>query len=554
MSFLTNTWVRYFDRTYQQIKDSVLTRLGAKVPEITDHTENNPYVAQIGIFAGIAEMLGYYIDNGARESHIASMRLYASAVNLAQAADYKIIGSLPYMADVTFSANSPVPSNVTIPSGTVCSTETGIQYVTQADATILSGQVISNPVGASQYSVVSDAILPDATGEPNPEITIADKVVHNSIVLRVNSITWSPVDTLAYSLPTDQHFVQTVNEYKQPVIYMGNGTSGAYPGVGETLRADYKTTLGSEGKAEAGEINTIVSSLTLPVGVQLTVTNLNAAVGGQDVETLDQLKSHIPQHTRTLQRAITAKDYADILEMAPGVLKAGVYFSCGKTIQGYIVPDGGGIASQPLLDSTLAYINERKMITTKVVVLPAGELKFLIQVDVNVNPSYLNAEVAEAVKQSILKEFMPERQEINGTVYKSDIYQRIENTPGVVNSVITQFVPVPYARPLTDTTPVLDWDREITVASVSRVRWRIIVISSTSFQLVRENALVGTYPMGVPVTYQEISLQLNAGVYVAGQQWEFITYPYMSERIGLGEPSLPAVYYSDIVVNATGGM
>lgn len=63
---LENPWIGYTDRTFQQIKDNVLTKFQNLVPEITDHTESNTWVKGISIWAGVTEMLGYYIDNRAR--------------------------------------------------------------------------------------------------------------------------------------------------------------------------------------------------------------------------------------------------------------------------------------------------------------------------------------------------------------------------------------------------------------------------------------------------------------------------------------------------------
>src|ERR1035437_8403246 len=137
MGFLTNKWARYWDRTYQQIKDSVLTRLGATVPEITDHTENNPYVVEIDIFAGTHEQLGYYVDNAGRESFIDGCRLYRSAVSAARLLAYKIIGNLAYCVNVVFTLNKTNATgiDITIPAGTVVSSGT-IPYVAQANAVI----------------------------------------------------------------------------------------------------------------------------------------------------------------------------------------------------------------------------------------------------------------------------------------------------------------------------------------------------------------------------------------------------------------------------------
>ncbi len=75
---LDNPWVGYITRSYQQIKDSLLSRMVTNNPEITDHSESNILVIIIGMFAGIAEMLGYYIDNMAREAFIATARKFTS--------------------------------------------------------------------------------------------------------------------------------------------------------------------------------------------------------------------------------------------------------------------------------------------------------------------------------------------------------------------------------------------------------------------------------------------------------------------------------------------
>jgi hypothetical protein len=48
---MQNNWVNYFDRSYSQIKSSVLYRLGISNPEIKDHSEGNPLVMIISIFA-----------------------------------------------------------------------------------------------------------------------------------------------------------------------------------------------------------------------------------------------------------------------------------------------------------------------------------------------------------------------------------------------------------------------------------------------------------------------------------------------------------------------
>ena len=52
-----NKWVGYLDRTYQQIKSSVLSKLSIYLPEMTDHTESNPFIIEVDVWAGLTEHL-----------------------------------------------------------------------------------------------------------------------------------------------------------------------------------------------------------------------------------------------------------------------------------------------------------------------------------------------------------------------------------------------------------------------------------------------------------------------------------------------------------------
>ena len=126
---LDNKWIRYIDRTYQQIKDRVLTDMQVLVPEITDHTESNPYVNMLSIWAGIAEMLGYYIDNAAREAHLSQARLYWSGVKIANAYDYRIHSHLASSADLTFRLNKMAVSDIQIPANTEVQNEAGVRFL-----------------------------------------------------------------------------------------------------------------------------------------------------------------------------------------------------------------------------------------------------------------------------------------------------------------------------------------------------------------------------------------------------------------------------------------
>ena len=545
---LENNWVRYVDRTYQQIRDRVLTDMQVLTPEITDHTESNPFVKMLSIWAGVAEMLGYYIDNAAREAHLMIARLYWSGVKIAKSYDYRIHSYLPSTGEVTFKVEDPAISALIIPANTELRNVDGIKFFTLADAIIPIGQ-IEVTTTVKQYEPVATTNLGVSTGVPLQEFVIDDNVVDGSVVVRVNGLGWNAKETLGYELGGSTSFVQTVNEYGKPIIRFGDDVNGKIPPSGSTITVEYQRTEGADGNTGTGTITEIVTPLTF----EATCYNVVRTSGGSDVESLAQLKRRIPKANRTLMRAVTEQDFIDITELKAGVSKAGVYYSCGKAVDVYIVPDGGGVASAPLIADTQAWLNERRIITVGVKVLSAGEIRIKLGIRLQVLPQYTRNVVVDNVRTNLTNFLSFLKQEIGGEVQLSDIYEVIENTDGVKNSNIEVMKPQPYARPVGTNTLTLNWDSDIQNASNSNKKWQIKMISATIFELTRDNSMLGVFNVDDVVSFPEITFKVLAGAYTVGMVWEFYTYPFYG-TIDLQEPSLPVSIPSDISIIATGGL
>jgi hypothetical protein len=552
MGFLQNTWVRYYDRSYQQIKDRVITALQFRVPEITDHTSSNIFIKMVDIWAAIAEQLGYYIDNAAREAHLDSCRLYSSGISHARSADYRVKGRLAANGSVTFTLSGVSANPYIIPYGTlVKSIDTGIIYTTVNTLTIPAGE-LSGTVDVLQHEAVNGAIIGLSTGAVDQEIVVNEKMVDNTLILRVAGVLWTPVDTFAFSKPTDLHYLQTVSKTGFGVVIFGDGINGKIPEAGASLTGDYKITEGDLGSTDVGTVNTIVSELVLPDGLTLTVNNTNRIVGGANVETLDKIKSSVPKFKRTLDRAVTEQDYIDVAELAAGVNKAGLLFSCGKTIDIFIVPEGGGLASNVLINATQEYFRKKKMITTNPVIKPAGELRTKLKIFINANPQFRNEDVANTVKAALLDFISFKFQDIKGELHLSDIYYLVEKEDGVKNSRIVTMTPIPYARPLDENVLQLAWTPTVKVGSVATIVWKIIFVTVNRFQVLKNNGYLGEFEVGSQVTQPELNFTINQN-YTSGLSWEFYSYPFFG-TILLQEPSIPVSYDEDIELVVTGGL
>lgn len=552
---LTNPFIGYLDRSFLQIKQAILTKMMnpiTGIPEITDHSEGNPFVKRISIWSGIAEMLGYYIDNMAKETFIYTANLYESFYRMSKQYDYRIRGRIPASGTVRITLNSTPITTVTIPIETELQTSDGIKFLTTAPATIsTSATHVDIPV--KQWTKVADSVIAQSNGSQNQKFELNERVADRSVNIVVdNTIPYTNVDTFVRSKFDSQHFIAGMNENAKMQILFGDGLNGLIPASTKDIKVGWYETDGRNGNIGVGLINTINSILTLPVGVTASVSNLLAITNGTDAESVSELRKFIPLSLRTLYRAVTYQDYIDVTELAPGVAKAGIQYSCGKIVDIYIAPNGGGTPSPTLLTEVFNFMEFRKMITTKHRVFGAGQVIIKHRIKVTSKPQYFNIDTYNEVKNALIDFYNVENQSVSGKVHLGDVYQLIENLPKTDYSLIELLTPVPFARPLDVGYAALVWNKEVLTTSTNAV-YKITFISTTNYNVVRNNVFIGNYSTGVEITLADIKFTI-VGTYVAGYKYEFNTYTYNSGSVELTEPSLPVFDLSEFELIVTGGL
>lgn len=201
MATVLNQWVGYLDRSYEQIKASVLSRVATSTPEITDFSEGNILVVIVSMFSGIAEMLNYYIDNMAREAFVETARLFSSMVNLVKLIDYRIKSAIPASVDLTFFVRDapdgtlfPVTSDWSAPAGIIVNTSNGVPFKTTEELVILTGQ--SSATVAAQQVQTASGTLGSTTGVANESFEITFAYAEGTMNLTINGENWELVDYL----------------------------------------------------------------------------------------------------------------------------------------------------------------------------------------------------------------------------------------------------------------------------------------------------------------------------------------------------------------------
>ena len=562
---LTQSWIGYLDRSYEQIKQSCLTRLGILAPEISDHSESNPLIIILSMFSGIGEMINLYIDSAAREAYLGTTRKYESAVKLVRLIDYNIRAINPATVNLKFylvdSNNNPAPlpnGFLLIPLGTVVNSINGaIPFVLDNDIKITSGN--QNIFGsASQYTPVSGDILGNTDGSTNQVINLPNNYADGSLKITINNETWVAYRSFGTMYPDTKGFVVNIDENSQAYFSFGDGVNGAIPTTGQTVFGDYHISNGASGNIPPNQITQIVGTIPgVPTGLTLLVTNPDYASGGENFESLQDIQNRAPRSIRTLERAVTYQDYLDLCYLVLGVGAAELSYCCGKYIDVYIAPSSPGAATLGLIQSVQDYLNCRIMITTKVAVQPSGVSKIWISGIVNGKPLASSSDIYNQVVTELDNVYGYATLKINKKISIPGIIATIEGLSLVDSFELDILQILPYCRPLNTNQDILN----ITFNNLPKtkipytytIRWsqaiNQFIIYKGSYEMMK-------LPIGGTYGDDVCSFTLNTGTYTNGDVWEFTAFPSYPEifpavSVNINDYSAPLIDVSPYIDNAT---
>ena len=455
---ITNKWLNPYQRSYQQIKAKLVESLmGLKDPQgqklITDYSEGNILIIILSLFAAIAEVLHYYVDNMARETFLSTARRYDSVVKHGALVDYHARAAIAATVDVILSRSitgNSIGAKLTIPQGTLFTDSSGNSWLSARDV-IWYSNVTTCKVPLIQHERYTASAL------NNMVIPTGDRVILNlgtlpngkyyeqgSMSLRIGGETWVLVDTFAKSKPTDKHFMVSVDEALNPYIMFGDGTFGKKPAAGAKItNVVFYLTNGTQGNVKSNTITSVPSVISSSI-TDATVSNAYDAGGGSNYENFTMLKEHIPLSVKTLGVAITKEDFESLAMLVDGVNKAKADYECGRKLTIYISPDGGAVASSELINRVYNLLSQRAPMTTWLKVKSAGKVQIILEMEVTGKKSYKTAEIQTQILTALYNAYSPEQAQIGGSVRLSDIYALIDNLSTVDYLHLTKFYIKPW--------------------------------------------------------------------------------------------------------------
>lgn len=343
--------------------------------------------------------------------------------------------------------------------------------------------VLTNTAPATAAQTVTGETLGGASGRPGQQLTLANSPVVDldqplivparagdptagtvtilGLRLEVQDgadptepaswLVWQEVDDLYASGPDDTHYVL---DHDTGVMQFGDGRHGLIAPVlatdltGNIVARSYRYGGGSAGNAPAGAVSSLLTSVT---GVD-TVTNVFAASGGADEETVDDAKLRAPSALQSRSRAVTASDYAALAEAAPGANVGRAYAQPlthprfpGVQIPGVVtvtvvpnVPGPEPIPNESTLAAVCAYLNQHRVVTTELYVAPPNYQEVTITGDIVVAADADLATVRDGVVNALNTYFHPltggddgSGWPFGGTIFYSRVYRQIFAVDGV---------------------------------------------------------------------------------------------------------------------------
>jgi predicted phage baseplate assembly protein len=278
---------------------------------------------------------------------------------------------------------------------------------------------------------------------------------------------WEETDSLLKCGPLDQKFSLSIDEDGFATILFGDGKCGLKPDDDSLIVAEYRIGSGSVGNVGKDTLTQFDDDNNLPHNSHAlvqevidSVTNPLPATGGIDIESIDDAKIAGPKSLKDLERAVTLKDYEDLVkrEFQNEITNAKarfVYTGSWDTIFVSVDLKGevqtNGVDQSELFGRIRKYLDSVKMIGYEVQIEEAIYVPIEIGITVYLRKYFDSEVLRNRVFHSLSNKdnnsivdgtsalFHPDNFTFGDPVYASKIYEVLKNAPEVKYGIITTF-------------------------------------------------------------------------------------------------------------------
>ena len=307
---------------------------------------------------------------------------------------------------------------------------------------------------ACQREFLGARLLGASNGLPAQSFELpGTPLIRGSVMLQVGTLIpgtqellwqdWMRVADFEHSRPDDRHYV--VDE--AGVLRFGNHEQGLIPDRAGEHKNLCLLALQLGGGERGNVQRSLITEIVAPPNAfgDITVTNHFFAKGGSERESLDNAKTRMRRELKRPTRAITTDDFEKIALATPGLrvarVKAIPLEKGPAQVTVVVVPyshDPKPMPSPGFLKTVQAHLDEHRLLTTEVHVVPPEYVKVAVHAVVVTNPHFDPNDVMRRIQFAlqtyldVLDNSDPTKGwEFGRAVYKGDLYGVISQQAGV---------------------------------------------------------------------------------------------------------------------------
>jgi hypothetical protein len=302
-----------------------------------------------------------------------------------------------------------------------------------------------NVVAATAGSPVTELLGNGSAATPNQRFTLKQSPLTyvasptpggsvSSLSVSANGAAWTAVPTLYNQAGTAQVFATLNLPGGIAQVTFGDGVEGATLPTGtNNIQASYRVGIGSAGNVAAAAITTLVDR---PVGVS-GVTNPRPATGGQDPQSVEDIRTNAPLSVLTLGRAVSLTDYQNFAATFAGIAKASATWVPSGPYRGIYVTVAAADGAQLLPSSqTFSYLMTALQNygnpNVAINIQSFYETTFGVSADILYDRAYSQPAVEAAVLALLQSTYSFANRTFGQGVYADEIAALIQGVPGVI--------------------------------------------------------------------------------------------------------------------------
>jgi Baseplate J-like protein len=301
-----------------------------------------------------------------------------------------------------------------------------------------AGQSVTEVMGSGNASSINQSFT--LRQSPLTYIQSATPTgMQSTLEVRVNGVAWQAAPTLYQQAPTAQVFA-TLNESDgtTDVQFGGDGEGSLLPTGQNNLIANYRIGSGSAGNVAAGSITTLMDR---PLGVS-GVTNPQNATGGQDPQSISDIRTNAPQTVLTLGRAVSIVDYQNYAATFSGISKAYAIWIPSGPCRGVFITVAGvaGAAlpgANPTITNLVTSLQDSGDPLAPITIASYVETLFKFTASVQYDSSYDQHSVQARVTQTLIQTFSFAARSFGQAVSIDEVATTIQRIAGVVAVNVT---------------------------------------------------------------------------------------------------------------------